>query len=64
VNEDNHAATEAAEVLLVGRAISRDPGAFGGLYDMYVDRVYRHIYYKVGNVADTEDRDAPSEDYG
>ncbi|MCD5401407.1 sigma-70 family RNA polymerase sigma factor, partial [candidate division NPL-UPA2 bacterium] len=29
--------------------------AFGKLYDMHVDRVYRHIYYRVGNVADAED---------
>lgn len=43
------------EGLLVQKAVSRDPDAFGKLYDMYVDRVYRHVYYRVGNVADAED---------
>jgi len=55
VHEDKHAKTEADEVLLVQRAISRDADAFGKLYDMYADRVYRHVYYRVGNVADAED---------
>ena len=40
---------------LVDRAIGGDADAFGRLYDMHVDRVYRHIYYRVGNVADAED---------
>ena len=55
MDEDKHAETVADEVLLVQRAISRDADAFGGLYDMYVDRIYRHLYYRVGNVADAED---------
>ncbi|UCG83205.1 MAG: sigma-70 family RNA polymerase sigma factor [Dehalococcoidia bacterium] len=40
---------------LVDRAIDGDAEAFGRLYDMHVDRVYRHIYYRVGDVADAED---------
>ncbi len=40
---------------LVGRAIDGDGDAFGRLYDMHVDRVYRHIYYRVSNKADAED---------
>ena len=40
---------------LLDRAVSGDADAFGKLYDMYVDRVYRHIYYRTGSVADTED---------
>jgi len=55
VHEEGHAETKADETLLIQRAISRDPNAFGRLYDMYVDRVYRHLYYRVGNVADAED---------
>jgi len=55
VHEERHAETEADQVLLVQRAISRDADAFGRLYDMYVNRVYRHIYYRVGNIADAED---------
>jgi RNA polymerase sigma-70 factor (ECF subfamily) len=40
---------------LVDRAKDGDADAFGRLYDMHIDRVYRHIYYRVGNVADAED---------
>jgi RNA polymerase sigma-70 factor (ECF subfamily) len=40
---------------LVDRAKDGDSNAFGRLYDMHVDRVYRHVYYRVGNVADAED---------
>ncbi len=43
------------ETVLVQKAIGGDAGAFGRLYDMHVDRVYRHIYYRVGNQADAED---------
>ena len=40
---------------LVDKAIDGDGAAFGRLYDMHVDRVYRHIYYRISNTADTED---------
>ncbi len=40
---------------LVLRAIRRDQDAFGELYDRHVVRVYRHIYYMVGNAAEAED---------
>ncbi len=40
---------------LVDRAIDGDGDAFGRLYDLHVDRVYRHIYYRVSNTADAED---------
>ncbi len=43
------------EAMLVQRAIGHDAEAFGRLYDMNVDRVYRHIYYRVGNEQDAED---------
>ena len=32
-----------------------DPDAFGQLYELYVDRVYNYIYYRVGNHHDAED---------
>jgi RNA polymerase sigma-70 factor (ECF subfamily) len=32
-----------------------DPDAFGQLYEVYVDRVYNYIYYRVGNHHDAED---------
>jgi len=40
---------------LVDRATNGDSNAFGRLYDMHVDRVYKHIYYRVGNITDAED---------
>ena len=40
---------------LVLRAIQRDQEAFGELYDRHAVRVYRHIYYMVGNAAEAED---------
>lgn len=40
---------------VVLRAIQRDQDAFGELYDRHVVRVYRHIYYMVGNAAEAED---------
>ena len=41
--------------LLINGAVSGDAEDFGGLYDLYVERVYRHIYYRVGNTKDAED---------
>ena len=41
--------------LLVDGAVGGDADDFGRLYDMYVDRVYRHVYYRVGTIEDAED---------
>ncbi|MFP3880656.1 MAG: RNA polymerase sigma factor [Dehalococcoidia bacterium] len=52
----NHSERQAPdEVILVQRAVGHDADAFGKLYDMHIDRVYRHIYYRVGNQTDAED---------
>jgi RNA polymerase sigma-70 factor, ECF subfamily len=32
-----------------------DPGAFGELYERYVDRIYNYVYYRVGDAAEAED---------
>jgi RNA polymerase sigma-70 factor (ECF subfamily) len=40
---------------LAAKAAGGDAGAFGELYDIHVDRIYRHIYYRVGNTGDAED---------
>lgn len=40
---------------LVQRAIAKDQGAFAELYDRHVVRVYRHIYYLVGDAREAED---------
>lgn len=48
-------ATDSAVRNLVKKAKSRDPDAFGVLYDEYVDQIFRYIYYKVGNFAESQD---------
>ena len=40
---------------LVKRAVSGDTEAFGRLFDIYADRIYRHIYYRTSNVEDARD---------
>ena len=40
---------------LVERAVDGDKEAFGRLYDIYADRIYRHIYYRTSNIKDAQD---------
>lgn len=40
---------------VVDAAAAGDINAFATLYDRHLDRVYRHVYYRVGNRADAED---------
>jgi RNA polymerase sigma-70 factor, ECF subfamily len=43
-------------VALVNRVVaSRDPNAFGELYDRYIERVYRYLYFRTGNHSEAED---------
>ena len=55
MNQNRSEGKKSDEAMLVQKAIGHDAEAFGRLYDMHVDRVYRHIYYRVGNEADAED---------
>lgn len=48
-------ANEANVRGLVKKAKSRDPEAFGMLYDEYVDQIFRYVYYKVGNLTESQD---------
>jgi RNA polymerase sigma-70 factor (ECF subfamily) len=48
-------ASEAGVRSLVKKAKSRDPEAFGMLYDEYVDQIFRYVYYKVGNLTESQD---------
>ncbi len=41
-----------AERLLASRASSGERAAYGQLYEAYVDKIYRYIYYKVGQRAE------------
>jgi RNA polymerase sigma-70 factor, ECF subfamily len=40
---------------LVARAIRRDREAFGALYELYFERIYRYARFKVGDRAEAED---------
>ncbi len=40
---------------LVQQAVEHDRAAFARLYDKYVDRVFKHVYYKVSNQHEAED---------
>lgn len=44
-----------AERQLAAKACSGDRHAFGALYERYVDRIYRYVYFKVGHRAQAED---------
>jgi RNA polymerase sigma-70 factor (ECF subfamily) len=52
---DPSAADDPRIVTLVGRAMARDQAAFAELYDLYLDRVYRYVYYRTANRTDAED---------
>jgi RNA polymerase sigma-70 factor (ECF subfamily) len=43
------------ERALASRATRGDREAFGALYERYVDKIYRYIFYKVGDREQTED---------
>lgn len=45
----------ADELKLVRRAARHDVYAFAKLYDYFVDRIYKYIYFKIGNAPDAED---------
>jgi RNA polymerase sigma-70 factor (ECF subfamily) len=43
------------EAELARRASGHDQLAFAELYNAYVDKIYKYIYYRVGNASDAED---------
>jgi len=45
----------SSEESLVRRAIEGDQLAFTQLYDEHFDKIYRYIYFRVGNQAEAED---------
>lgn len=45
----------AREDALVARARRGDAEAFGGLYELHLDRIYRYVYYRVGSANEAED---------
>ena len=42
-------------VLLYRLEANRDPDAFAELYDVYVSRIYRYVFFKVSSAEDAED---------
>lgn len=46
---------EQAERDLIQRAIKGDAEAFGQIYDLHADRVFRTVYYRVGDSKEAED---------
>ncbi|MFC2000923.1 RNA polymerase sigma factor [Chloroflexota bacterium] len=55
MQEERNTSTTADIDLLISGAIKGDADDFGRLYDLHIERVYRHIYYRVGNTKDAED---------
>jgi RNA polymerase sigma-70 factor (ECF subfamily) len=55
LHQKSNTGTPSEIDLLIDGAISGDADDFGRLYDLHVERVYRHIYYRVGNTSDAED---------
>jgi RNA polymerase sigma-70 factor, ECF subfamily len=53
--QDKPSDTQSHEKGLVQRAILQDKEAYAELYDLNVDRVFRHVYYRVCSKTDTED---------
>ena len=55
-NTDGKGSQSKTEVEgLVNRAAAGDTEAFGCLYDIYADRIYRHICYRTSSVEDARD---------
>jgi RNA polymerase sigma-70 factor (ECF subfamily) len=44
-----------SDELRIIRAARQDPKAFGELYKLYVDQVFRYLYSRLGNVHEAED---------
>ena len=47
--------TDASDESALIQRAKTDTEAFGLLYERYVDRIYKYVYYRTGNVADAED---------
>ena len=46
---------EYNEADVLARASQGDNGAFGELYERYIDRIFNYVYYRTGNTHDAED---------
>jgi len=55
VQEKRNTNIKEREYLLIQHASAGNAEAFGKLYDMHINSIYRYVYYHVGNTADAED---------
>ncbi len=46
---------QESDDFLIERAIAHDRAAFATLYDRYVDRVHRHVHYRLSDRTEAED---------
>jgi len=46
---------QVSEDICIDRAVKGDKTAFVSIYDKYVDRVYKHVYWRIYNQTDAED---------
>jgi RNA polymerase sigma-70 factor (ECF subfamily) len=53
--EDRDDAVLDAERILASHATRGDRDAYSALYERYVDKIYKYIYYKVGDQSEAED---------
>jgi RNA polymerase sigma-70 factor (ECF subfamily) len=51
----NSEMSPVSETELLRRAARGDKQAFGSLYELYLEPIYRYVYYRVGNHSDAED---------
>src|SRR5579859_5929914 len=55
-SQPNESPDDPTVVALVNRVVgTRDPNAFGELYDHFVERVYRYLYFRTGSHPEAED---------
>ena len=43
------------KILIYRVCLKKDPEAFGQLYDLYIEKIYRFIYFKISSKEETED---------
>lgn len=55
ISEQEPGQVQRDEAALVERAVRGDASAYGQLYDLHVDRIYRHVLFRLGRVEEAED---------
>ena len=43
------------KILIYKVRVKKDPSAFAELYDAYIEKIYRFVYFKIGNKEEAED---------